>query len=265
MNATSPDDRTARPPTSLAGKVALVQGASQGIGRASAVALAAAGATVIVAARRADACEAVAAGIRAGGGDAVACAVDVTDTDSLQRQFDFIAREFGALHVAFNNVGKSFGASPTHETPEERFARSLDVNLTSMFRCMQYEIPLMLDAGGGSIVNMSSIGGTRGFANIQDYCAAKFGVIGLTKAAAIEYAARGIRINAVAPGLVATEMFEVRRREFAAVIDARLAEIPMQHAGRMEDVAATVAWLASDAAAFVTGAVIPIDGGECAR
>ncbi len=265
MNATTQQAASAGATASLAGRIALVQGASQGIGRASALSLAAAGATVIVAARRADACEAVAEQIRAGGGHAVACAVDVTDAASLQRQFEFIEREFGALHVAFNNVGKSFGASPTHETPEERFARSLEVNLTSMFRCMQREIPLMLAAGGGTIVNMSSIGGTRGFANIQDYCAAKFGVIGLTKAAALEYAARGIRINAIAPGLVATEMFEVRRAEFAAVIDARLAEIPMKHAGRMEDVAATVAWLASDAAAFVTGAVIPIDGGECAR
>jgi NAD(P)-dependent dehydrogenase (short-subunit alcohol dehydrogenase family) len=247
------------------GRVALVQGGSQGMGRATALALAAAGATVIVAARGRDACEAVVAQIQSSGGEAVAMPVDVTDPESLAAQFVAIEGRYGRLDLAFNNVGATLGSSPTHETPNERFIRTLDVNLVSMFRCLQHEIALMLRGKGGAIVNTSSIGGRRGFANIQDYCAAKWGVIGLSKSAALEYAARGIRINVIAPGLVDTARFQAARADYPQQIEQRLTEIPMARPGNPEEVAATVVWLLSPAASYMTGEVIALDGGECAR
>jgi NAD(P)-dependent dehydrogenase (short-subunit alcohol dehydrogenase family) len=251
--------------TSLEDRIALVQGGSQGMGRSTALALAAAGATVIVAARGADGCASTVAAIEAAGGHAVAMPTDVTDPAALERQFAGIEARFGRLDLAFNNVGATLGASPTHETPAERFVQTLDVNLVSMFRCMQHEIRLMLRGGGGAIVNTSSIGGRRGFAGIQDYCAAKWGVIGLSKSAALEYATQGIRINVVAPGLIDTARFQAARANYPDRIAARLAEIPAGQAGNANDVAATVVWLLGPGAAYVTGEVIAIDGGECAR
>jgi len=249
----------------LDGRIALVQGGSRGMGRAAALALAAAGATVIVAGRGREGCEAVVLQIESAGGQAVAMPVDVTDPESLAAQFAAIEARFGRLDLAFNNVGATLGNSPTHETPGERFIRTLDVNLVSMFRCMQLEIALMLRGSGGAIVNTSSIGGRRGFANIQDYCAAKWGVIGLSKSAALEYAARNVRINVIAPGLIDTERFQAARSNYPQQIGQRLAEIPMTRPGNPEEVAATVVWLLSPAASYMTGEVIALDGGECAR
>jgi NAD(P)-dependent dehydrogenase (short-subunit alcohol dehydrogenase family) len=124
---------------------------------------------------------------------------------------------------------------------------------------------MMQQCGGGAIVNNSSIGGTRGFANIQDYCAAKWGVIGLTKAAALESAAQGIRINVIAPGLVATERFESIRTQQSSLLESRLKEIPLGRPADMREIADAVIWLLGPACGFLTGAVIPLDGGECAR
>ena len=250
---------------SLDGKVIVVIGGSSGMGRVTAEALGRQGARVIVAARRVELCEAVAASIRTDGGQASAAALDVTDDNAVSGFFAALQREFGRLDGAFNNVGRTLGSSPTHETPLARFQQTLDVNLTAVFRCMQHELRLMrAQPGGGAIVNNSSIGGTRGFAGLQDYCAAKWGLIGLSKAAALENATLGIRINVIAPGLIATERFEQARLDYGAVIDARLAEVPMQRPGAMTDIAATVAWLLGPSCGYMTGAVVPIDGGECA-
>jgi NAD(P)-dependent dehydrogenase (short-subunit alcohol dehydrogenase family) len=249
----------------LQGRIALVQGGSQGMGRMTAQALAAAGATVIVAARGAEGCASTVAQIEAAGGTAVALPTDVTDPASLEQQFKAIDARFGRLDMAFNNVGATLGTSPTHETPAERFRRTLEINLVSMFQCMQHEIRLMLRGGGGAIVNTSSIGGRRGFAGIQDYCAAKWGVIGLSKSAALEYATQGIRVNVVAPGLIDTARFQAARANYPDRIEARLAQIPVGHAGTAADVAGTVLWLLGPGAQFVTGEVIAIDGGECAQ
>ncbi len=250
----------------LEGRIALVLGGSSGMGRATALGLASHGAQVIVAARRLALCEDVVEQIRAAGGRGRAAPVDVTDADAVAAMFDDIERDFGRLDGAFNNVGRTLGSSPTHETPPERFMQTLEINLVSVFRCLQHEIRLMrAQGGGGAIVNNSSIGGTRGFAGLQDYCAAKWGLIGLTKAAALENAALGIRINVLAPGLIATERFEQVRVEHAATIATRLAEVPMQRPGAMQEVAETVAWLLGPAATYLTGAVVPLDGGECAR
>lgn len=251
--------------SSFQGKVALVMGGSSGMGRVCAYALGERGAHVLVAARRAEACAAVASAIREAGGSADAVPVDVRDSLAVEALFTDIGSRFGRLDAAFNNVGQTLGASPTHETPEARFVETLEINLVSMFRCLQQELKLMLANGGGAIVNNSSIGGTRGFAGLQDYCASKAGVIGLSRAAALEYATSGIRINVVAPGLIATERFEEARASHAEVLETRLAEVPMKRAGSMRELAATVCWLLSDEASYLTGALITPDGGECAR
>jgi len=249
----------------LEGKVLLVVGGSSGMGRSTAEGLARHGAEVVIAARRLELCEAAALGIRDAGGRASAAMVDVTDAASVAALFDGLERQFGRLDGAFNNVGRTLGSSPTHETPLERFQQTLEINLVAVFRCLQHELRLMRAGGGGAIVNNSSIGGTRGFAGLQDYCAAKWGLIGMSKAAALENATHGIRINVIAPGLVATERFEQVRAEHGAVIAARLAEVPMQRPAAMTEVAETVAWLLGPASSYLTGAVVPLDGGECAR
>ena len=249
----------------LAGRVVLVLGGSSGMGRATALELARQGAEVIVAARRVALCEEAVATIRAGGGRARALEVDALSDDSLDAAFATIARDHGRLDGAFNNVGRTLGSTPLHETPLARLRDTLDINLVSAFRCMAREIPLLRAAGGGAIVNNSSIGGTRGFANLADYCAAKWGLIGMTKAAALENAAHGIRINVIAPGLVATERFEAMRAQHAAILDKRLGEIPLQRPATMDEIASAVCWLLGPASSYLTGAVLPIDGGECAR
>ncbi|MCC5868609.1 MAG: SDR family oxidoreductase [Gammaproteobacteria bacterium] len=246
-------------------KVVLVMGASSGMGRVCAQVLAERGAHVLVAARRAEACATLVEEIAAGGGSAEATPVDVRDATALAAMFADIGERFGRLDGAFNNVGQTLGASPTHETPEARFVETLEINLVSMFRCLQHELKLMLAHGGGAIVNNSSIGGTRGFAGLQDYCASKAGVIGLSRAAALEYATAGIRVNVVAPGLIATERYEQASREHPEVLESRLAEVPMKRPGSMRELAATVCWLLSEESSYLTGAVLTPDGGECAQ
>ena len=250
---------------SLAGKIIAVIGGSSGMGRATALALAREGATVVVGARRAELCSQVVTEIEAPAGHAHATPLDATDERSVADFFADLDRRFGRLDGAFNNVGRTLGSSPTTETTLERFQQTLDFNLRSTFLCLREEIRLMQRSGSGAIVNNSSIGGTRGFANLQDYCAAKWGVVGLTKAVALEGAAAGIRVNVIAPGLVATERFELIRSQNSAMIESRLKEIPLQRPGAMDEIGATVVWLLGPGSGFLTGAIIPVDGGECAR
>ena len=249
----------------LDGQVVAVIGGSSGMGRRSALALAREGALVVVGARRLELCEEVAAEIRTAGGKADPQSIDATDAASVAAFFATLEQRHGRLHGAFNNVGRTLGSSPTTETTLDRFEQTIAFNLRSTFLCMQHELRLMTASGRGSIVNNSSIGGTRGFAGLQDYCAAKWGVIGLSKSAALEGAARNIRVNVIAPGLVASERFDLIRAQNPAIIEVRIKEIPMARVGMMDEVASTVTWLLSNDSAFVTGAVIPIDGGECAR
>jgi NAD(P)-dependent dehydrogenase (short-subunit alcohol dehydrogenase family) len=249
----------------LQGQVVAVVGGSSGMGRVTALALGREGAHVLVGARRLDLCERVAREIREAGGAAQAHEIDATDAISVAAFFGFVRAQYGRLDGAFNNVGRTLGSSPTLETPLDRFEQTVAFNLRSTFLCMQQELQLMQPQGSGAIVNNSSIGGTRGFAGLQDYCAAKWGVIGLSKSAALEAAACNVRINVIAPGLVATERFDLIRTQQPAVIESRLKEIPLSRPGRMLEVAETVVWLLSPDAGFLTGAVIPLDGGECAR
>jgi NAD(P)-dependent dehydrogenase (short-subunit alcohol dehydrogenase family) len=234
------------------------------MGRRTALALAVSGSLVVVAARRIGALEALAGEIAASGGSAEAMAFDGTDPQSVAELIDRIERAHGRLDGAFNNLGDTLGDSPLHETPPERWDATLAVNLTSVFHLMKHEIPLMLRTGGGRIVNTASTGGLRGTKAMSDYAAAKWGLIGLTRSAALDYADQGIVINAIAPGIIATEKFRAFEANMPDLFESLRLGTPVQRFGEMEEIAGLVRWLMTDAPAFLTGAVLPIDGGRTA-
>jgi len=241
------------------GKVALVTGASRGIGAAVARAYADAGAGVVLAARDADALDRVARDIT---GDVLVVPTDVTDDDSIANLVEQTLMNFGRLDVACNNAahGEHF---PTllADIPIERFDAALAVNLRGVFVGMKHEIPAMLRTGGGAIVNMSSTAGHHGVSGLADYVATKWGLEGLTRVAALDYAAEGIRVNAIAPGPILTDGLAAVGR---AAQEAAAKAMPMQRIGQPEEVAAAALWLSSDESAFVTGTTVIIDGGELA-
>lgn len=249
--------------TECSGKVALVTGAGSGIGAACARRLASAGAQVVLTDRHPDGVKEVAAQIERDGGAAIALEADVTDPDAIERAVQAAVGTFGRLDLAVNNAGITAGREPVGTTPAEDWQRVLDVNLSGVFYSMRAEIAAMLhgDGGGGSIVNMASVFGTVGFAGSAPYVAAKHGVIGLTKTAALEYATRRIRVNAVAPGFVDTPLLHVdgRRQRGAALM------APINRLGTAEEVAEVVVFLLSDRASLVTGSVYLADGGLSAR
>ena len=245
----------------LEGKVAIITGASRGIGAVAARAFAEAGAAVVLAARDAGALAAVAAQITAGGGRALAVPTDVGDPGAVERLVGETTAAFGRLDAAFNNAaGGGHPPTPLADVPVDAFDAAVRVNLRGVFLCMKYEIPAMLAGGGGAIVNMSSGAGLRGVPRIGAYVASKHGVIGLTKSAALDYAAHGIRVNAVAPGPIDTKRLAITEGQRERIVGA----VPLQRVGRPEEVAAAVVWLCSDQASFITGAAIPVDGGKLA-
>ncbi len=245
----------------LEGKVAIITGASRGIGAASARAFAAAGATVVLAARTASAIATLADEISANGGAALAVATDVIDPQSVERLVDRTVTTFGRLDVAFNNAGSGHMPTPLAEISFEDFEVGLKANLYGAFLGMKYEIPAMLTGGGGAIVNMSSTAGLQGAPGMGPYAAGKHGVVALTKSAALDYGNSNIRVNALAPGPIVNEQMshlpEDRLQQIARFI-------PLARLGRMEEVARAAVWLCSDEASFITGAVLSIDGGRLA-
>jgi NAD(P)-dependent dehydrogenase (short-subunit alcohol dehydrogenase family) len=246
----------------LEGRVAIITGASRGIGAATSRAFAAAGAAVALAARDEAALASLADQLLSRGGRAIAVPTDVADPASVERLVDRTVGAFGRLDLAFNNAaGGGQRPTPLADLPVDAYDSAITITLRGVFLSMRYEIPAMLEAGGGVIVNMSSTAGLEGVGGLAGYVSAKHGVIGLTKTAALDYADRNLRVNALAPGPILTD--DLKRAGEDAQRLAALA-MPMRRIGRPEEVAAAVVWLCSDQAAFITGATLPIDGGKLA-
>lgn len=249
----------------LEGKVALVTGGGSGIGRATALIFAREGAQVVVADIVTEGGEETVRLVKAAGGDAVFVRTDVSKAAEVEALIKKVVVTYGQLDCAFNNAGIEGMVAPTADCTEENWDRVLAINLKGVWLCMKYEIPQMLKQGGGAIVNTSSVGGLIGSAGgTPAYIASKHGVVGLTKAAALEYAKAGIRVNAVCPGATLTPMQE---RAFTSPQMAELVSAmqPMGRLGKPEEIAEAVVWLCSDAASFVTGCAMPVDGGWVAQ
>ena len=243
----------------MGGKVAIITGATSGIGKASAKIFARAGISVMLAARRENLLKELVDSIRAEGLNADYSVCDVTDESQVKAMVEKTIEKFGRLDYAFNNAGIMPDDIETADLPAEEFDRVINANLRSVFLCMKYELKEILKNGesGGAIVNNSSIGGIIGVPGRAAYHASKHGVIGLTKCAALEYATRNIRINAVCPATIKTPMVE-RMIESGAIKE--IAE-PIGRMGRPEEVGETVLWLCGNGASFITGQSIPVDGG----
>ena len=252
----------------LEGKVALVTGGGSGIGRATALIFAREGAKVVVADLNGEAAERVKDEIIARGGEATAIRADVSKEADAEAMVKAAVDAFGTLDVAFNNAGIEGLITPTHEYPYQEWQRIIGINLTGVWLGMRFQIPWMREHGGGAIVNTASILGLVGFENTPGYTAAKHGVIGLTKVAALENAKHGIRVNAVCPGFIETPMVMERGvkagREPEVYEELRRLH-PIGRLGQPEEIGEAVAWLASDKASFVTGHALVVDGGYTAR
>jgi len=248
------------------GKVAFVTGAGGGIGRTTALAFARAGASVVATDVSEQNNQETARMIEETGGRALAIRCDVSRAEDVKTALEKTIETFGRLDAAFNNAGVEQLPKAMVDVTEDEWNRIMSIDLRGVFLCMKYEIPLMLKQGGGTIVNTSSGAGVRAFKDQAAYVAAKHGVIGLTKAAALDYASQNIRINAVCPGIVDTPMMDRfgggtadgKQRELAGAAAAE----PIGRAGKPEEIATAVLWLCSDAASFVVGSAIVVDGGH---
>jgi NAD(P)-dependent dehydrogenase (short-subunit alcohol dehydrogenase family) len=241
----------------------LVTGAGAGIGRATAVAFGSVGARVVVAGRREDELTETLRRVHEAGGEGTAVVADITRSEDVERMIRQTVERHGALHCAFNNAGVFGRTGRLAEDTAENWDEVIGTNLTGTWLCMKLELAAMLQHGGGTIVNCSSVSGVAGHLGSCAYTASKHGVVGLTKSAALQYARRGIRVNAVCPGSTDTEMLRSVYRTPEEL--ARRADLlPLGRLGLPEEVAAVVLWLCSDASSFVTGQVLCTDGGVTA-
>lgn len=249
-------------------RVALVTGGSSGIGRATAIAFAREGARVIVADITENNGIGAVEAIRDEGGEAMFIKADVSDANEVRHMVSKTLAVYGGLDLAVNNAGIEGVLADTEDYPQDNWDRVIAVNLTGVWISMKYELPAMLERGRGAIVNISSILGMVGFAQAAAYTAAKHGVIGLTKVAALEYADRGVRVNAVCPALIDTPMLmerTIKAGENPEVYEQMSALHPAGRLGKPREVAAAVLWLCSEGASFVTGDAMLVDGGYTAK
>jgi NAD(P)-dependent dehydrogenase (short-subunit alcohol dehydrogenase family) len=245
-------------------RVALVTGAGSGIGRASALAFANAGAFVTVVDIDPDRTDETVQLVKEAGGEAIALVCDVTQGDQVRAMVDQTVEEFGRLDFAHNNAGITGLAAPLVDYSEDDWDRVIGINLRSVFLSMKYELPYLV-LQGGAIVNTSSGAGLVGFPGLSGYVASKHGVVGLTKAAALEYASAGVRINAICPGSTRTNMLEGFMGGDPKMEKLMASATPLHRLASAEEIAAAVVWLCSDAASFVIGVALPVDGGAVAQ
>lgn len=242
-------------------RVAIVTGAGKGIGQASAIALALHGAKLVLNGQSKEPLEQTLAIIEKAGGKAVIITGDVSNESVARESVALAIKEFGRLDFAVNNAGISPWAGNTIECTPDTWQRVINVNLTGTWLGMKYQIPAMLQTGGGSIVNMTSVATLMTFEGYSPYSASKWGVVAITKVAAKEFASKGIRVNAIAPGSIETPLFQTVIATTPSSKEDYEKQTPMKRIAKSEEVAAGVTWLCSDAASYVTGTVLPIDGG----
>jgi NAD(P)-dependent dehydrogenase (short-subunit alcohol dehydrogenase family) len=249
----------------FAGKVALVTGASGGIGRAAALRFARGGATIVCADVDEDGGHETVSLVAAGGGTASLVLADVSSESDVESLVDITMHEYGRLDIAFNNAGIGLFGKPLVEITEDEYDRVMGVNSTGVFLCLKYEIPAMLQSGGGCIVNTASKAGLVGDAGLSVYSASKHAVVGMTKTAALEYARKGIRVNCVAPGVIDTDINTPFWQANPGAYEEFSKKPPMGRMGTAEEVAEAVAWLCTDDAAFVHGHAMSVDAGLLAE
>ncbi|EMC2290405.1 SDR family oxidoreductase [Salmonella enterica] len=247
------------------GQVALVTGAASGMGLATARAFAQAGASVALADVRADALDAAVHELTSAGHRVIGVPGDIADEDYVKSLVEQTVATFGRLDAAFNNAGIQSPAVETADVSSDIFDRINAINLRGVWLCMKYQLAHMRTQGSGSIVNNSSLGGLVGVPGRAAYHAAKHGLLGLTKSAALEYAAQGIRINAICPGIVETPMVADMLKGETAVMQEMLKDVPIRRLGTAQEIADPVLWLCSPGASFVVGVALPVDGGYTAR